>query len=224
MFVVKQAAVLWSALPSRGLAAVPPREDSRPTVSPGPAPAPAGRLLPPGVSFLLLLFILHLGFFVPSQLKPLRPALPSPPPLQRLHHQPTCGGAGDPGASPEHPVHHGLAGLCQPGPRAERLSKMERLLLSAHGDVFRVPWEDLVYPQFVNRPRASLKETSAKDASFSSSLEDETTQEKTLLCTLPRNNIALPCQDQSTPNSDDSDSEGEYVELTELHFRHKKVR
>ncbi|XP_055088501.1 puratrophin-1 isoform X2 [Periophthalmus magnuspinnatus] len=100
--------------------------------------------------------------------------------------------------------------------REERgMSRMERLLLSAHGDVFRVPWEDLVYPQFVSRPRASLKDV--KDASFCSSVEPDTTQEKTLLSTLGQGKTPLPCSvNKSTPSSDDSDSEGEYVELTEL--------
>ncbi|XP_059211635.1 rho guanine nucleotide exchange factor 40 [Centropristis striata] len=77
--------------------------------------------------------------------------------------------------------------------------RLQRLLLSAHGDVFRVPWEDLVYPQFISRPRASLKEEelSVKDVE-----SDSSAQEVKLL--------------PSAASSEGEESEGEYVELTEL--------
>uniref|UniRef100_UPI0037E878E5 rho guanine nucleotide exchange factor 40 n=1 Tax=Semicossyphus pulcher TaxID=241346 RepID=UPI0037E878E5 len=98
-------------------------------------------------------------------------------------------------------------------------SRLERCLLSANGDVFRVPWEDLVYPQFISRPRTSLsedKESSAKDGdmlintSTNQSKDNNTSRQDVKL--LPSSTKT----DQSQGSSDDSDSEGEYVELSEL--------
>uniref|UniRef100_A0A3Q3JKZ7 Uncharacterized protein n=1 Tax=Monopterus albus TaxID=43700 RepID=A0A3Q3JKZ7_MONAL len=79
------------------------------------------------------------------------------------------------------------------------VSRLERCLLSANGDVFRVPWEDLVYPQFISRPRTSPKEDE-EDANSS------------------RLDVKLPPSSTKTNHSpaDSDDSEGEYVELTEL--------
>ncbi|XP_070761446.1 puratrophin-1 [Enoplosus armatus] len=98
-------------------------------------------------------------------------------------------------------------------------SRLERCLLSAHGDVFRVPWEDLVYPQFTIRPQTSLKEhkeSSVKDGDMlintSHSLCRDTNTSRQDVKLLPSSMKT----DQSPASSEDEDSEGEYVELTEL--------
>ncbi|KAM6942761.1 puratrophin-1 [Xenentodon cancila] len=78
-------------------------------------------------------------------------------------------------------------------------ARLERCLLSTHGDIFRVPWEDLVYPQFISRTAPKVEKES--------SIKDGETMEKKLLPSPTKN-------DQSAVGSDDS--EGEYVELSEL--------
>ncbi|XP_076003059.1 rho guanine nucleotide exchange factor 40 isoform X2 [Genypterus blacodes] len=96
-------------------------------------------------------------------------------------------------------------------------SRLERCLLTAHGDVFRVPWEDLVYPQFISRPKAKgstgLKEdveSSAKDRDVKiSASHDQCVDTNSLSKSFVKS-------DQCTVNSEESDSEGEYVELAEL--------
>ncbi|XP_074522442.1 pleckstrin homology domain-containing family G member 4B isoform X2 [Halichoeres trimaculatus] len=96
-------------------------------------------------------------------------------------------------------------------------SRLERCLLSANGDVFRVPWEDLVYPQFINRPRTSLKdESSTKDGDLL--INTSTNQCKDANTSRPDVKLlpSSPKTDQSQASSEDSDSEGEYVELSEI--------
>ncbi|XP_068584909.1 pleckstrin homology domain-containing family G member 4B isoform X2 [Cebidichthys violaceus] len=80
--------------------------------------------------------------------------------------------------------------------------RLERCLLSAHGDVFRVPWEDLVYPQFISRPQTSLQEETESSVKDGDALINPSSsrQEVELL--------------QSAASGEDS--EGEYVELMEL--------
>uniref|UniRef100_A0A3B5BA39 Uncharacterized protein n=1 Tax=Stegastes partitus TaxID=144197 RepID=A0A3B5BA39_9TELE len=97
--------------------------------------------------------------------------------------------------------------------------RLEHCLLAAHGDVFRVPWEDLVYPQFISRPRPAARgheEHTAKDAGVlintSHNLHGDTNssgQDRKLLQHGTQTG-------QSAASSEDEDSEGEYVELTEL--------
>uniref|UniRef100_A0A8D2ZM28 Pleckstrin homology domain containing, family G (with RhoGef domain) member 4 n=1 Tax=Scophthalmus maximus TaxID=52904 RepID=A0A8D2ZM28_SCOMX len=97
-------------------------------------------------------------------------------------------------------------------------SRLERCLLSASGDVFRVPWEDLVYPQFLSRSRAVLledKESSAKDgdmlisASYDPCGDTNSSRQGEV-------NPCPPKTNQLAASSEAEDSEGEYVELTEL--------
>lgn len=112
---------------------------------------------------------------------------------------------------------------------------MERCLLSAHGDVFRVPWEDLVYPQFISRPRTSGRQTSEDDKAASVkdgtmlintahnlSIKQDNKDETNLSNPSNKHTLRqeaaplLSSVKQSAGSSDESDSEGEYVELTEL--------
>ncbi|XP_061731879.1 mucin-12 isoform X2 [Nerophis ophidion] len=79
--------------------------------------------------------------------------------------------------------------------------RLERCLLSAQGDVFRVPWEDVVHPQFIHRPRAA---PALAGEEFSNRSRDP-----------PGQRVELQ-MDQSAASSEGEESEGEYVELTEL--------
>ncbi|XP_054470133.1 LOW QUALITY PROTEIN: rho guanine nucleotide exchange factor 40 [Anoplopoma fimbria] len=84
--------------------------------------------------------------------------------------------------------------------------RLERCLLSARGDVFRVPWEDLVYPQLISRPQTSPKEekeSSVKDGDMLINPNPGSSRQEVELL-------------QSAASGDSEDSEGEYVELTEL--------
>ncbi|XP_034384196.1 puratrophin-1 [Cyclopterus lumpus] len=90
--------------------------------------------------------------------------------------------------------------------------RLECCLLSAHGDVFRFPWEDLVHPQFISRPHTSLKEEKE------SSIKDGDGLMNTLHgpgrdTNSSRQEVKLL---QSAASTEGEDSEGEYVELTEL--------
>ncbi|KAG7239583.1 hypothetical protein INR49_028735, partial [Caranx melampygus] len=94
--------------------------------------------------------------------------------------------------------------------------RLQHCVLSSHGDVFRVPWEDLVYPQFISQPRTSLKvdqESSVKDGDTSINVPHD-------LCDVKSRGEDLRTSttktDQSPASSEAEDSEGEYVELTEL--------
>ncbi|XP_047219590.1 rho guanine nucleotide exchange factor 40 isoform X3 [Girardinichthys multiradiatus] len=87
-------------------------------------------------------------------------------------------------------------------------TRLERCVLSAHGDVFRVPWEDVVYPQFINRPRTTTNQE--RESSLKDKNDPRLSKKDVKLLPFP----AKP--NQSTVSSDDEDSEGEYVELTEL--------
>ncbi|XP_039867404.1 uncharacterized protein plekhg4 isoform X7 [Simochromis diagramma] len=97
-------------------------------------------------------------------------------------------------------------------------SRLERCLLSAHGDVFRVPWEDLVYPQFISRPCAAPKEdqdSSIKGKDVAIKTSSDNNREATSSSDV-KHLPSSPKTEQSPANSGGEDSEGEYVELTEL--------
>ncbi|XP_054626774.1 puratrophin-1 isoform X2 [Dunckerocampus dactyliophorus] len=81
------------------------------------------------------------------------------------------------------------------------MSRLERCLLSAHGDVFRVPWEDVVHPQFIHRTRTAPTQSGEE---FNNQSHD-----------LPGHGVKLQT-DQSAGCGEGEESEGEYVELTEL--------
>ncbi|XP_029355022.1 uncharacterized protein plekhg4 isoform X2 [Echeneis naucrates] len=91
-------------------------------------------------------------------------------------------------------------------------SRLERCVLSANGDIFRVPWEDLVYPQFISHPQTAPKENKeSSPMEKSGNLCGNSTRQDhgTFLPTATKH-------DQSPASSGAEDSEGEYVELTEL--------
>ncbi|KAK2920495.1 hypothetical protein Q8A73_002699 [Channa argus] len=85
-------------------------------------------------------------------------------------------------------------------------SRLDRCLLSANGDVFRVPWEDLVYPQFISCPQNSDVINTSHDLC---SKTDASRQDTKQIPSSVKTN-------HSPASSDGEDSEGEYVELTEL--------
>uniref|UniRef100_A0A8P4GGS4 Pleckstrin homology domain containing, family G (with RhoGef domain) member 4 n=1 Tax=Dicentrarchus labrax TaxID=13489 RepID=A0A8P4GGS4_DICLA len=93
--------------------------------------------------------------------------------------------------------------------------RLERCLLSAHGDVFRVPWEDLVYPQFISRPQTFLEEdkkSSVKNGNMLLNTSHNSNASGRDVKLLP----SSAKTDQSPASSEGEESEGEYVELTEL--------
>lgn len=97
-------------------------------------------------------------------------------------------------------------------------SRLERCLLAAQDDVFRVPWEDLVYPQFISRPWTSLKNT--RGGAKGKEVSINTPHTPCRVSDTPTENVmSLPSmtkRDQSQASSEGEDSEGEYVELAEL--------
>lgn len=96
--------------------------------------------------------------------------------------------------------------------------RREHRLLSAHGDVFRVPWEDLVYPQCRDLPYGvkCRKDFPGEDGDLSSSTSAAPCRESRSfrqdVKTLPLSKNG----DQSQRSSEEDNSEGDYVELTEL--------
>ncbi|KAK2854355.1 hypothetical protein Q5P01_007016 [Channa striata] len=83
-------------------------------------------------------------------------------------------------------------------------SRLDHCLLSASGDVFRVPWEDLVYPQFISCPLNS----DVVNASHNLCNKTDASRQDAKHLHMKT--------DQSPAISDGDESEGEYVELTEL--------
>lgn len=100
----------------------------------------------------------------------------------------------------------------------QQKGRRERCLLSGHGDVFRVPWEDLVYPQFISLPHApkDRKDSSGKDRDGSINTSAVPNRESDSF----HNDVkSLPFSkksDQSLKSNEEEKTEGECVELTEL--------
>lgn len=84
---------------------------------------------------------------------------------------------------------------------------LQRCLLLAHGDVFRLPWEDLVYPQLT-----SLKEEKESPRKEGDGLMN-TSHDPGRDANSSRQEVKLL---QSAASEYSKDSEDEYVELTEL--------
>ncbi|XP_071370316.1 filaggrin-2-like, partial [Centroberyx affinis] len=98
-------------------------------------------------------------------------------------------------------------------------SRLERCLLSAHGDVFRVPWEDLVYPQFISRPKAPRredKEASAKEGDVLIDTSEDRREDRNSRSEEAKLLPSRQRSDRSPASSEESDSEGEYVELVDV--------
>lgn len=111
---------------------------------------------------------------------------------------------------------------------------LEHCLLSADNDIFRVPWEDVVHPEFISRPpKASpsvLENGRVEDTEVNEPQEDRASEsehgilidtsmaesaERRNLCTTVELLPALE-QDSSGRSSAADDSEGEYVELADI--------
>lgn len=108
---------------------------------------------------------------------------------------------------------------------------LERCLLSADNDIFRVPWEDVVHPEFISRPpKASpilLENGRVEGADLNARQEDHASEsghgilidtsvaERQDSCTTVNVLSALE-QDNTGRSSAADDSEGEYVELADI--------
>lgn len=111
---------------------------------------------------------------------------------------------------------------------------LEHCLLSADNDIFRVPWEDVVHPEFISRPskvsQLVMENGNVEDTEIKKGQEDRASEsghgilidtsvaesaEIRDLCKTVKLPPALE-QDSSGRSSAADDSEGEYVELTDI--------
>ncbi|XP_047007681.1 puratrophin-1 isoform X2 [Ictalurus punctatus] len=112
---------------------------------------------------------------------------------------------------------------------------LEHCLLSADNDIFRVPWDDVVHPEFISRPpkagqlvleKGRVEDTDVKEGQEDRAAESEhgilittSTAESTERrdpCKTVKLLPALEHDDSSGRSSAADDSEGEYVELAEI--------
>lgn len=96
-------------------------------------------------------------------------------------------------------------------PEQQGAGRLPRCSLPAHADVFRVPWEDLIHPQVISLACTpeDRKDSPGEDADVPFRGSDSS----------PLDVKPLPFSekgDQSPRSSEEDDSEGEYVELSQL--------
>lgn len=90
--------------------------------------------------------------------------------------------------------------------------RLQRCLPSPKADVFRVPWEDLIYPQLTSLP-PTLEDRKASRGGAGGAVLDASVGESD---SSPLGVKLLPFSERRERSGSSEDSEGEYVELSEL--------
>ncbi|KAG9352586.1 hypothetical protein JZ751_021000, partial [Albula glossodonta] len=112
--------------------------------------------------------------------------------------------------------------------------RLDRCLLTTDRDIFRVPWEDVVHPEFINRPKKSERQARGEGTALNQAPESQPTVRDSGPLLGNKNGLMNMnaqqekdghCQGGRVPTlgtlgggdpQDDSDPEGEYVELAEI--------
>uniref|UniRef100_A0A9J8BD24 Pleckstrin homology domain containing, family G (with RhoGef domain) member 4 n=1 Tax=Cyprinus carpio carpio TaxID=630221 RepID=A0A9J8BD24_CYPCA len=113
-----------------------------------------------------------------------------------------------------------------------RKAALEHCLLSADNDIFRVPWEDIVHPEFISRPPKVTEEAASRgvakevanieERDLDVDIEDnpEDIQCRIFIDTSTDQSGEMDCQSKGvngrSSSSTAEDSEGEYVELADI--------
>uniref|UniRef100_A0A671MGR1 Rho guanine nucleotide exchange factor 40-like n=1 Tax=Sinocyclocheilus anshuiensis TaxID=1608454 RepID=A0A671MGR1_9TELE len=109
-----------------------------------------------------------------------------------------------------------------------RKAALEHCLLSADNDIFRVPWEDIVHPEFISRPPKVTEEAESRgvakevanreerDLDVDQEDNPEDIQCRIFIDTSTDQSGEMGCQSKGSSSSTAEDSEGEYVELADI--------